>query len=264
MADKELIGKGTLGFVYKVTEGGETYAIREIRIPKKEKDVIDHPGVKEFIEHVEVLMKLEHKALVKYLGVTTGDILALKQQYMGACQPLNACIAANGGRLAEPRIKRVGLQLLSGLDYLHTEGVCHRFLKSPSVFVSPDFTAYLADFDISKDIMGMTSPTGPGFFTMAGVVYHVAPEAVSDNAEYNPKADIWSFGCLLMEMVTGKAPFSDEPNVMKAMRKIVAGEVPPPPKDTPPALADLLAKCFTLDVAARPSAKPLLLHPFWH
>ena len=95
--------------------------------------------------------------------------------------------------------------------------------------------------------------------SLQGSVFWMAPEVVKQTA-YTKKADIWSVGCLVVEMFTGEHPWA-QLNQMQAIFKIGAGNAPPPiPRDISTDAQAFLERCFELDHEARPSAGQLLQH----
>lgn len=159
--------------------------------------------------------------------------------------------------------------MFQGLEYLHKNGVAHRDIKGDNVLISMDTgIAKLADFDQAK-VMTTQGTMRKGATTLAGTPYWMAPEVVIDDQGYNPfKADIWSAGCTVGEMFTGKAPWAPMANVMSIMNKLAQSKSWPDaiPKDVA-ALGsqdayDFLDLCFRRDPSARPDATTLLAHPF--
>jgi len=108
----------------------------------------------------------------------------------------------------------------------------------------------------------------PGEFQgqLQGTIAFMAPEVLrGDN--YGRSCDIWSLGCLIIEMATGKPPWgaSDVSNHLALIFRIACAHTPPTVPDTlSPALRDLALRCLELDPAMRPSARELLLHPVFH
>eukprot|EP00996_Jenningsia_fusiforme_P001337 NODE_2224_length_1258_cov_44.865178_g2025_i0.p1 GENE.NODE_2224_length_1258_cov_44.865178_g2025_i0~~NODE_2224_length_1258_cov_44.865178_g2025_i0.p1 ORF type:complete len:276 (+),score=53.24 NODE_2224_length_1258_cov_44.865178_g2025_i0:109-936(+) len=263
--ERTLLGKGTLGHLYKASEAdGTEIVLREIRLPKKAgTDPKQEAMVSDFTALVDELSKLEHKNLVRYLGTAVGNALLLKQQYIVDSQPLSQIIQKKG-KCDEKFVKPVARQILSALAFLHASGRFHRNLKPGCIFVCPDGTVYVADFELGKQILYLTNPSGPGFFTMAGSVFYVAPETLKDDSLATAQGDVYSLGCIIIETLTGKAPFSEEVNVMKAIMKITSGQPPVLPEGLTVDMKDFLLKALSQDPAVRPDAKASLLHPLFH
>ena len=103
--------------------------------------------------------------------------------------------------------------------------------------------------------------------TLKGTAHWMAPEVITESG-HGKKADIWSIGCTLCEMATGKPPWSFEHKhfVFRKLRFIYLANGTKPPNDLPascpPAAHDFFRQCLTRDPSQRPSARDLLLHPF--
>lgn len=114
----------------------------------------------------------------------------------------------------------------------------------------------------SKDIYSNNAE-----MSMQGTVFWMAPEVihsmVADKKQgYSAKVDIWSLGCVVLEMFAGKRPWSNEA-VVSAIYKIGKTKLAPPiPEELSDESKDFLHKCFTIDTEKRPTAAELLDHPF--
>ena len=98
-------------------------------------------------------------------------------------------------------------QLLVGLKYLHEQRVIHRDIKAANILVDDRGTIKLADFGSSKrlDSMGMINN---GNLSLRGTPYFMAPEVIMQIG-HGRKADIWSVGCTILQMVTGQPPWKN-------------------------------------------------------
>jgi len=105
-----------------------------------------------------------------------------------------------GQSFAEVDIWRILVQVVKGLQELHRLGIMHRDLKSANVFVNRDLSVKLGDMNVSK----LASKDGLNY-TQTGTPYYASPEVWRDEP-YSFKSDIWSLGCVLHEIVTGKPP----------------------------------------------------------
>jgi serine/threonine protein kinase len=186
-------------------------------------------------------------------------------------------------RLCEPIVRLYTEQLLSGLAYLHKNGVVHRDVKVANVLVDEAGTVKLADFGASKILSRLqqseeaTSPNdharapqwesslqARGITTTKGTPLYMAPE-VAFGAVHTSKSDIWSVGCTVLQMLTGKEPWSEcaDASLFALMQRIAATTCGPPLPDFVSAEAiSFLKLCFQRDPNDRPTAADLLCHSF--
>jgi serine/threonine protein kinase len=136
--------------------------------------------------------------------------------------------------------------------------------------VDADGVAKISDFGISKKNEYQMAYQRVTRMSMQGSIYWMAPEVASAKG-YSAKVDIWSLGCLVLEMLTGTQPWNGvKGNIMLLLGQ---GNTPPVPDDLSPLAKDILEKCFRMyvhlvyifnvrDPEARPTASELLKHPF--
>jgi Serine/threonine protein kinase len=143
--------------------------------------------------------------------------------------------------------------------------VIHKDLKGANILVAADGTVKLADFGCSTSIeKTLTSLNGDKKNPLIGSVPWMAPEVVSETG-YGRRSDIWSFGCTILEMATGKIPWSHynfENPVALLMKIALSDEIPQIPDNISDELKDFIKQCLQRDPTLRPHAKDLMNHPF--
>ncbi|XP_047056981.1 mitogen-activated protein kinase kinase kinase 17-like [Lolium rigidum] len=163
-------------------------------------------------------------------------------------------VARNGGRLGEQAIRAYTADVLRGLAYIHGQSLVHGDIKSRNIVIGADGRAKLADFGCAR-MVDSDRPTG-------GTPAFMAPE-VARGEEQGPAADVWALGCSVVEMATGRAPWSDIDNVLAAVHRIgYTDAVPEVPAWLSPEAKNFLAICFARDARDRCTAAELLEHPF--
>ncbi len=138
------------------------------------------------------------------------------------------------GETLANRIRRTGLippqvcipifnQILTGLGFAHSKGVIHRDLKPSNILIDADNQVKIMDFGVAK-IIGDRSMTKTG--TKMGTIYYMSPEQVLGEKDIDGRADIYSLGITLFEMLTGRLPFKTEGSDFMVMQQIVQNEMP--------------------------------------
>jgi serine/threonine protein kinase len=145
-------------------------------------------------------------------------------------------------------------QVLEGLQYLHAEGIIHRDIKGDNILIDSTSDVKLADFGLSQNLSLVKQDD------IAGTPYWMAPEIINmSGASYT--SDIWSVGCMVIELLSGKPPYCDfAPHT--ALYKIAMDLHPPIPPGCSPAVEDFLLLCLKKEPGLRPSATQLLQHPW--
>lgn len=248
-----LIGKGTFGRVYlgmNITTG-EPLAVKQVEVNKRaagqDKDKVKEM-VKALDQEIDTMQHLDHVNIVQYLGCERKEVsISIFLEYIPGGS-IGSCLRKHG-RFEEKVVSSLTRQTLAGLSYLHSEGILHRDLKADNILLDLDGTCKISDFGISKksdNIYGNDSTN-----SMQGSVFWMAPEVVRSQGQgYSAKVDIWSLGCVVLEMFAGKRPWSKE-EVIGAIYKLGnLGLAPPIPDDVSgsisPAAYSFMLDCFTM------------------
>ena len=256
------IGSGSFGTVYLGMNSltGELMAVKQVELNPlvgKDKDSQIHGKIVEsFQMEMKLLSELHHDNIVTYLGSSTdNNNLNIFLEYVPGGS-INSMLT-NYGPFEEPLVRNFTRQILIGLNYLHSKSIIHRDIKGANILIDIKGEVKISDFGISKKLSPSNQEKRA---SLQGSVYWMAPEVVKQIAT-TPKCDIWSMGCLLIEMFTGKHPF---PNFsqMQAIFKIGTHTVPEIPKWCSDQARDFLERTFTIDYKERPGAATLLDHEF--
>lgn len=260
----ESIGRGSFGSVYlalNVTTG-EMLAVKQVVASGDAER--NSEGLDALHKEVETMKDLDHLNIVQYLGFEQKkNIYSLFLEYV-AGGSISSCLKSYG-KFDEPLVKFITRQVLEGLKYLHSNGILHRDLKADNLLLEIDGTCKISDFGISKKSQDIYCNNAE--MSMQGTVFWMAPEVIHSIVEdkkqgYSAKVDIWSLGCVVLEMFAGQRPWSNEA-VVSAIYKIGKTKLAPPiPEDISAEAKDFLTACFTIDSQKRPTAEELLQHPF--
>ena len=265
-----LIGQGSFGSVYLALHAvtGELLAVKQVEAPapgangqgdNRKKSMID--ALK---REISLLRELRHPNIVQYLGCSSSaDKLNIFLEYVpgGSVQTM----LNSYGALPEPLVRSFVRQILTGLSYLHNGDIIHRDIKGANILVDNKGTIKISDFGISKKLEASNILSGANNSrhrpSLQGSVFWMAPEVVKQTS-YTRKADIWSLGCLVVEMMTGNHPFPDC-SQLQAIFKIGGGKVAPTiPEHASDEAQDFLRRTFEIDHNLRPSADELMMHLF--
>jgi serine/threonine protein kinase len=212
-------------------------------------------------KEISLLKKLNHPNIVKYYqtdlsqDMYTIDVLleyapggSLKN-ILGKYYPLEMEI-----------IKTYSKQLLNALDYLHSNFIVHRDLKSANILISFSGELKLSDLGSSIALEDPEKGLGKSF---KGSPYWMAPEVVLRQGHSYP-ADIWSFGCVLIEMVAGQPPWSNYSRETREVLCLISKEdqLPDIP-NTIPELRSVIIACLNRTPNLRPTTKTLISMPFF-
>jgi len=254
-----VLGRGQFGTVYKAFDPNTSriFAVKEASLFNA-----DGARMHERLDvELKICQQLRHEHIVSYLGHEyTDQHLRIYLEFVPGGSL--AEVLREFGELRGLALKKTAHGILKGLVYLHTRSpaVVHRDLKSANVLVDLDMCVKLADFGCSKCSADTRS------HTTVGSVPWMAPEVIAQAEGYGRKADIWSFGCTVIEIATAGKPWGDGAfnNIMHAMHIIVNTNLTPPlPEAAPEECRDLVSLCVRRDQSLRATTVDLLRHRFF-
>ncbi len=238
-----LLGAGGMGRVYRAHDRtlDEIVALKLLR-----RELLDTPGmIERFRQEVKLARRVTHANVVRTFDFGQhGADHFLTMEYI---EGRSLAQQLDGGRLAHDELLRIARAACAGIAAAHAAGVLHRDLKPDNILVAHTGRIAITDFGIAQ----ITSdPEAHERFV--GTPAYMAPEQVSAGAPIGPAVDVYAFGAILFEMLTGRRPFTGADPVALALARL---EQPPPdPRrhgDVPEALALLVLRCLARDPAAR-------------
>jgi serine/threonine protein kinase len=251
---QSLLGAGGMGEVYRATDSKLARAVAlKIILPGLARD--GHIMAR-FQREAQVLALLNHTNIASIYGLEdSGDTPALAMELVE-------------GSTLDERIKRgaipfeealpIARQIVDGLEYAHERGIVHRDLKPANIKLTQDGRVKLLDFGLAKALQGdaspqnvSNSPTLTLDATKAGIILgtaaYMSPEQAKGKA-VDRRADIWAFGVVLFEMLSGRQMFSGE-TTTEIMAAVMRAEPDWTmlPKDVPKPIRRLLGRCLVKD-----------------
>ncbi|KAJ9660344.1 Suppressor of Sensor Kinase (SLN1) [Neophaeococcomyces mojaviensis] len=279
------VGGGTFGSVYEGInlDTGTLMAVKEIRLTDPQ---LIPTIVKQIGDEMGVLAVLDHPNIVQYYGIEVHrDKVYIFMEY---CQGGSMANLLEHGRIEDETVIMVyALQMLEGLAYLHNANIVHRDIKPENILLDHNGVIKYVDFGAAKiiarqgqtilspeqgrqqnrnnDGQGANAPRAQQG-TITGTPMYMSPEVIRGETTQNfsGAADIWSLGCVLLEMATGRRPWSTLDNEWAIMYNIANGNPPqmPTSDQLSPMGMDFLKRCFDRDPQRRSTAAELLQHPW--
>ncbi|KAL6634167.1 hypothetical protein ACP70R_026838 [Stipagrostis hirtigluma subsp. patula] len=254
----KLLGSGTFGQVYLGfnSESGQFCAIKEVQV------ILDDSRSKEQLrqlnQEIDMLRQLSHQNIVQYYGSElSSEALSIYLEYVSGGSIYK--LLRDYGPLKETVIRNYTRQILSGLEYLHGQKTVHRDIKGANILVGPNGDVKLADFGVAKHITSFAE-----IRSFRGSPYWMAPEVIMNENGYSFEVDIWSLGCTIIEMGTGRHPWYPYRDVPAMFKIANSKDIPEIPESFSKEGKDFLSLCLKRDPAQRPAATELLGHPFVH
>jgi tRNA A-37 threonylcarbamoyl transferase component Bud32/dienelactone hydrolase len=263
----EKLGEGGMGVVYLARD---TLLERKVAVKVLRRDVLGSQDRRQrFLREARAASALNHPHIVTVHDVgrdSTGerDFIVMERVEGGS---LDARLHAT--RLAVDEALDLAIQVADGLAAAHESGIVHRDIKPGNILITKNGEAKLADFGLAK-----LTGTGPAddeaetltgaLPTAAGAVLGTAAYMSPEQAEGKPvdaRSDVFSFGSVLYEMLTGQRPFGGDSSI--TTRMAIVSKTPAPPRslraDVPPTLERLVLRCLEKPRDARPASGSELL-----
>lgn len=216
----EKIGEGGMADVYKA-KCQKLNRYDAVKILKKE-FINDNTLVEKFTKEATAIANLSDNNIVNVLDVgTQGDIHYIVMEYVNG-KTLKQIIREEG-KLSYEKVLDYGIQIAKALDCAHRNNIIHRDVKPQNILVTNDGVVKVTDFGIAKS---PNSETITNTSRVMGSAHYFSPEQAKGNyVDY--RSDIYSFGVVLYEMITGRLPFDAESPVSVALKHIQEPVVPP-------------------------------------
>ncbi|CAH8673178.1 unnamed protein product [Schistosoma bovis] len=250
--EREILGRGSFGVVYTGWD-----LTKQIKMAIKEIDAVNIREFQPLHDEIRLHSRLHHKNIVQYFGSVDheGVFMIFMELVPGASL---TSLVSKYGALKEETVANYSKQILEGLQYLHANRIIHRDIKGDNILVNMyKGELKITDFGASKRLAGLI----PRAQTFKGTMRYMAPELIRGCCGF--PADIWSFGCTVVEMLTGKQPFSELGNAMTALYRVGMDlQHPKIPDGVSVACKNFILKTFIIEPSNRASANELLSDQF--
>ncbi|ETL43759.1 ULK/ULK protein kinase [Phytophthora nicotianae CJ01A1] len=247
------IGRGTHSFVYKARR---KRSIEYVAVKSTAKSRMD-----KILNEVPFLHKLESPYVLKFFDwyESSNHIWLILEYCMGG-DLLN--LITQDKQLPESAVQSFGIELVAGLQYLHSNSILYCDLKPANILIDEFGSLKLADFGLARRIPG--SDAAPVRPLAPGSPHYMAPELFQQPAVHSFASDFWALGCVLYELRTGRQPFTHT-NFSELARRIQSEtvEFPVPGCEMSPAFCKLLERLLVKDPYQRITWDELVVHPFW-
>jgi serine/threonine-protein kinase len=253
------LASGGMGAVYEVedTTVGKKYVLKTLLPTLGDRQDL----ARRMAEEARVLAKLAHPNIVEVITAgVTGDEMRLPYYVMERLNGLNLrSLLEKKGALPQDRVVHIAIDLLDALGHAHDNGVIHRDVKPENIFLhrAPNGTTVtkLLDFGIMRMLDHGKETAG----RFVGTLRYAAPEQIRGE-KLRPSCDVYAAGLVIYELLAGRGPFDDEPDVHKIAQATLTKE--PPPLSTFVPVSDALAAIVMASLAKDPDARPKEAYAF--
>ncbi|KAG5682050.1 hypothetical protein PVAND_011438 [Polypedilum vanderplanki] len=241
ISDLEWIGSGAQGAVFSGKINNQMVAIKKV----KELHETD----------VKHLSKLEHENIVKFIAVCTqSPVYAIIMEFC----PYGSLhqVLKEGSKVITPyRVVSWSKQIATGMNYLHSNKIIHRDLKSPNILIGENEIIKISDFGTCREWNGVLSTK----MSFCGTVAWMAPEIIR-NELCSEKVDVWSYAVVLWELLTCEAPYKnfDSNAILFGVGNYSLSL--PIPETCPSGFSLLIKQCWSIKPKNRPTFKIILSH----
>src|SRR5262245_33999498 len=248
----ELIGGGGMGEVYRAKD---RKLGRDVAFKVLPASFVSDPDRRmRFEREARVLAALNHPHIAAIYGFEeVNDECALVLELV---EGPTLADTLKGGAIPINEALRIARQLADALEAAHAKNIIHRDLKPANIKITPARAVKVLDFGLAKALEAKPSspshsqaPTGTGYGVVLGTPAYMSPEQASGQTDtLDPRTDVWSFGCVLFEMLTGLRPFPGD-SVAETLGSVLSKDPDwsALPASVPDAIRSLLRRCLAKD-----------------
>lgn len=261
------IGQGAFGRVYRAKWRGTNVAVKALYTNGLN---LTGQEIEDLRAEIATLSALRHPNILLFMGACTeAPHACLVTEYMPRGSLWDLLHAPDENTATNPAAKlrplemnyilRASLDVAKGMAYLHSASppILHRDLKSPNLLLDDSFGVKISDFGLARVKASTLTMTGG-----TGTFQWMAPEVLA-NQRYTEKADIYSYGIILWELLTREVPYGEMQQIQVAIAVLTTGLRPTIPNDTPAGLRKLITDCWHADALQRPDFLEIIERLEW-
>jgi hypothetical protein len=238
----DVIGKGGWSIVYKGVHGALNFPVAVKML--KHNMAMDADFLDKFRNEAKTIARLNHPHIVKVYDIEeVHRTIFIMMEYLEGFSL--EYLMQTTPKLSLTAALDIILQICSGLEYAHKQGIVHQDIKPGNIFISPDGSAKIVDF-------GLACPRGSIDFDLPGTVFYMAPEQIQGDP-VDERTDVYLLGITAYEMLTGRRPFPEE-NLSKLM-DLHLHEDAPDPRLSNPDLPDEIASFLSMSIRRNPAER---------
>jgi tRNA A-37 threonylcarbamoyl transferase component Bud32/tetratricopeptide (TPR) repeat protein len=214
-----ILGKGAMGIVYKARDPhiNREVAIKTIRFDLVSEDSENEEIMQRFMREAQAAGKLSHPNIITIYDVGREEsVTYIVMQYIEG-QSLQKMISSSD-KFSTPEVIDLMCQICNALDYAHKNGIVHRDMKPGNILLDKERKPYICDFGVARVETSTLTQSG----TAVGTPSYMSPEQVMGK-KVDKRSDIFSLGCILYEILTGRRPFEAE-SITTVIYKIINEE----------------------------------------
>ena len=242
LIEEKQIGSGASAVVYSGTfkPTGEKVAIKKLTCKK-----LDGLPLQQFQRELSIMATAQHECLLKFIGATETAPYCIITKWMQGSSLYNDLHSIHA--LDSTDLTIAAFDIARGMQYLHSQSIVHRDLKSLNVLIDENKRAKICDFGFSRVIKDDSLVT-----MQVGTPHWMAPEILKDKGGYDNKVDVYAYGIVLYEIVSKMVPYQGL-NATQIVAQVLVNNLRPSLPKIPSGMEHLIKRCWDTDPSVRPT-----------
>lgn len=236
-------GSGVSAIVYygHMVKTNEEVAVKQLKFKK-----LNGPKLRSFQREIMVLATAVHPCVLRFVGATDSPPFCIVTEWMGGGSLYHDLHKFH--RLDATQLTICAIDIARGMKFLHSRQIIHRDLKSLNVLLDTNGYSKICDFGFARQSKKEQLMT-----KNVGTPHWMSPELLGGSSTYNEKVDVYAYGIVLWEILTGELPYDELEPSMIIGQVLLHDARPNIPSNAPPEFRSLIEKCWARDPTHRPS-----------